>query len=104
MSILSPYLKSPLTDMTGVVTSHQWGNSQCKELEMKTLDCLEAYGLDRGIKKCDELIKDFGECSTKRKQIERINIMRMERHRQHFAGERSKEDKYSKNPPPPDSF
>jgi len=82
----------------------QWGNDPCGKLEMKALDCLDAYGVDRGLKYCDDLIKDFSECVLKTKQRNRVNAMRFERHRQHFAGERTKEDKYTKEPPPTDSF
>lgn len=66
---------------------------------MKTLDCLEAYGLERGLKKCDTLIADFRECSLKIKQIKRIQAMHAERQRQIAAGERSKENSYAPSPP-----
>ncbi|XP_050296671.1 NADH dehydrogenase [ubiquinone] iron-sulfur protein 5 [Anthonomus grandis grandis] len=102
-TIFNPFLKSPLTDMSGALVCSQWGG-KCADIEMRALECLEAYGVDRGLKKCDTLIKDFDECVYKRKQIQRVNAMRFERHRQHFAGERTKEDKYSKNPPKPDTY
>ncbi|KAJ8964679.1 hypothetical protein NQ314_004711 [Rhamnusium bicolor] len=94
---LSPWLKSPFTDLTGAVVSHQW-YGECADFELRALDCLEAYGLDRGLKKCDLLIQDFQECSRKTKQFQRLTAMRLERHRQHFAGERSKENKWAKSP------
>ncbi|ENN79485.1 hypothetical protein YQE_04129, partial [Dendroctonus ponderosae] len=104
MSILTPFFKSPLTDLTGSVISSQWGDGPCRDMEMKALDCLDAYGIRRGEVKCAELIKNFDECSVKIKQMNRTTAMRLERHRQHFAGERSKEDKYSKNPPSPETY
>ncbi|XP_018579298.1 NADH dehydrogenase [ubiquinone] iron-sulfur protein 5 [Anoplophora glabripennis] len=94
---LSPWLKSPFTDLTGAIVSHQWYGA-CADMEMKALDCLEAYGLDRGLKKCDPLIRDFTECALKIKQFKRMNAIRWERNRQYWAGERSKEDRWSKSP------
>lgn len=104
MSILTPVLKSPFTDLGGAILSNQWGDSACGKLEMKALECFEAYGVDKGLQKCDTLIKDFTECTTQNKQNHRIAAMRMERHKQHLRGERTSEDKYSKNPPPSDSI
>ncbi|KAJ8961013.1 hypothetical protein NQ317_000302 [Molorchus minor] len=49
---LSPWLKSPFTDLTGSVVTHQWFGA-CADMELKALDCIEAYGLDRGLKVCD---------------------------------------------------
>ncbi|KAJ8962784.1 hypothetical protein NQ318_001183 [Aromia moschata] len=94
---LSPWLKSPFTDLTGAVISHQWFG-ECAGIEMKALDCMEAYGIDRGIKECHLLLEDFKECSLKTKQFQRMDAMRFERHRQYFKGERSKEDHYAKSP------
>ncbi|CAH1109725.1 unnamed protein product [Psylliodes chrysocephalus] len=99
---LSPWLKSPFTDLTGAIVSHQW-YGRCADLELQALDCLEAYGLDRGIKKCDLLLQDFTECSLRIKQMNRMFAMRNERHRQYFAGERSKEEKWAAGPKP-DSY
>ncbi|XP_028129250.1 uncharacterized protein LOC114325387 [Diabrotica virgifera virgifera] len=94
---LSPWLKSPFTDLTGSLVNHQW-YGECADMELKVLDCLDAYGLDRGLKKCDDLIEDFRECALKTKQFKRMYAMRNERHRQHFAGERTSENKYAKGP------
>ncbi|CAH1962061.1 unnamed protein product [Acanthoscelides obtectus] len=95
---ISPWLKSPLTDLTQAMVSHQWYGA-CADMEMKALDCLEAYGLDRGLTRCETLIKDFQECAQKNKQYKRITAMRLERHRQVFAGERSKAERYAPGPP-----
>ncbi|CAG9766375.1 unnamed protein product [Ceutorhynchus assimilis] len=104
MSILSPFVKSPFNDVFYPAVTNQWGKGPCKEIEMKTLDCLEAYGMARGMKECENLLRDFDECVFKRKQFQRIMAMRMERHRQHFAGERTGADKYTKEPPLNDSY
>lgn len=99
---LSPFFKSPFTDMTGAVVSHQW-DGPCAALEMKTLDCLEAYGLDRGVNICQDLVKDFQECSTRHIETLRVMAMMKERDRQYAAGERSKEERYAA-PPVTDSI
>ncbi|RZC43074.1 Ndufs5 domain containing protein [Asbolus verrucosus] len=99
---LSPFFKSPLTDFSGAVVSHQWGG-RCANLELKALDCLEAYGLDRGVKVCESLILDFQECSLRTKENQRYLAMRAERERQYKSGERSKEDRYAPSPQP-DSY
>ncbi|XP_023016668.1 NADH dehydrogenase (ubiquinone) 15 kDa subunit [Leptinotarsa decemlineata] len=99
---VSPWLKSPFTDLTAGLISHQW-YGECADMEMKVLECFEAYGLDKGLKKCDLLIQDFRECSLRHKQMKRMVAMRNERHRQAWNGERSKEEKYAKGPAP-DSY
>lgn len=82
--------------------NHQW-HGPCREMELKMMDCLEAYGLDRGAQKCDAIIKDFQECAGRDKQSRRTLVMRLERNRQYYAGERKKEDLYAPAPTP-DSF
>jgi NADH dehydrogenase (ubiquinone) Fe-S protein 5 len=42
---------------------------------MRAMNCLEAYGVDRGMKKCKDLIDDFRECSTHKKQVNRLYEM-----------------------------
>jgi len=36
---------------------------------MRVMNCLEAYGVNRGMKKCKDLVDDFRECSSRRKQV-----------------------------------
>ncbi|XP_055387541.1 NADH dehydrogenase [ubiquinone] iron-sulfur protein 5 [Condylostylus longicornis] len=98
----SPFLKTPLTDLTGCVINHQHYD-KCGEFEMNMMDCLEAYGLDRGKKKCADLIADFQECAGMRKQMLRYNAMRLERHRQYLTGEVPKSKHYAE-PPRTDAY
>lgn len=102
MSLYSPPLKTPLTDLTGCLISHQW-EGRCKDFEMRAVDCLEAYGLLRGQEKCKDLLDDFKECATRKIRDARLGAMRMERRRQYWMGERSKEERYA-IPPKPDSY
>lgn len=111
-----PFLKSPFTDLTAHLVSHQ-NEGRCADMEMRAIDCMEAYGYHRGLDKCDALIKDFQECAGFEKQAKRfyvstiifltkspimyINIlqaMRMERHRQYWNGEKTKKDHYAESP------
>lgn len=97
MSILSPPLRTPFTDIPGAIISHQWFGA-CADMEMKTVDCFEAYGLGRGAEKCKDLLEDFRECATRQKQLDRYYAMRNERQRQYKAGERTAENRYAPSP------
>ncbi|KAH8377232.1 hypothetical protein KR093_004330 [Drosophila rubida] len=121
---LSPFLRLPLTDLTGCLINHQ-SYDKCGEFEMKMMDCLEAYGFERGKQKCADLISDFQECVGMGKQLKRFHVsfanerlsfgfvfkfvccllqaMRNERYRQWLAGERKKEDLYA-DPPRVDAY
>ncbi|XP_046970358.1 NADH dehydrogenase [ubiquinone] iron-sulfur protein 5 [Vanessa atalanta] len=90
---ISPYFRSPFTDITGGMVSHQMlGN--CQKQEMRYMDCLEAYGLDRGRVKCGELFDDFHECQTKTKQFKRFVAIRKERERQIAEGKLKGDEKF----------
>lgn len=41
---------------------------------MTMIDCLEAYGMDMGVKKCKEIIEDFQECVGRKKQMQRFEV------------------------------
>lgn len=62
-----PFFRSPFTDLTGALVNAQQFD-KCGEMEMKMMECLEAYGLDKGKIKCSDIIDDFQECYTMRKQ------------------------------------
>lgn len=94
----TPWFRSPFTDLTGSIVSHQWFGT-CADLEMKVVDCFEAYGLTRGKEKCSTIINDFKECVSREKRNKRAIAMIDERDRQYSDGERSKENLYV--PPPP---
>lgn len=70
---LGPFFRSPLTDLTGCVINHQ-AYGKCAEFEMDMMDCLEAYGVDKGVIKCKDLIADFQECVGMKKQMLRITV------------------------------
>lgn len=36
---------------------------------MRMMNCLEAYGVDRGANKCKDLMDDLQECSSLNKQV-----------------------------------
>ncbi|GFG29276.1 hypothetical protein Cfor_03217 [Coptotermes formosanus] len=68
MTDVVPFLRSPFTDLTSCLINHQ-NYGRCEELEMRVMNCLEAYGTYRGMKKCKDLVDDFRECSSRRKQV-----------------------------------
>ncbi|XP_049877143.1 NADH dehydrogenase [ubiquinone] iron-sulfur protein 5-like [Pectinophora gossypiella] len=94
MQNLSPFIRSPFTDLTGGLVSHQMYGTQCGPLELQMMECIEFYGLDRGVKKCRCLIEDFKECHTMTKQFGRFIAMRAERDRQIRCGKLKGKDKY----------
>lgn len=68
-----PFFRSPFTDLTGsLVNAQQY--DKCGAYEMQVMDCLEAYGTERGKTKCQNLIEDFGECVGMRKQMLRFYV------------------------------
>ncbi|XP_055918411.1 uncharacterized protein LOC129950501 [Eupeodes corollae] len=94
---LGPGFRSPFTDLTGCLINHQHYD-KCGELEMNMMDCLEAYGMDKGVRVCSDLIGDFQECVGMNKQLLRFHAMRTERWKQYLRGERTKEELYAKGP------
>jgi NADH dehydrogenase (ubiquinone) Fe-S protein 5 len=68
MTNVVPFFRSPFTDLTGSLVNHQF-YGRCEEMEMRVMNCLEAYGVDRGATKCKDLIDDFKECNTYKKQV-----------------------------------
>lgn len=43
-------------------------------MELDAVECLEAYGLIRGTKKCSVLFEDYYECHNKTKQMQRVMV------------------------------
>lgn len=85
-----PYMRTPLSDLTAQLFNHQQYD-KCAVLEVNYLECLEAYGVDLGKTKCDEVARDFSECYLMSKQMARVVAMKAERQRQFKAGERKDE-------------
>ncbi|XP_075981686.1 NADH dehydrogenase [ubiquinone] iron-sulfur protein 5-like [Anticarsia gemmatalis] len=90
---ISPFLRSPFTDVTGGIVSHQL-LGRCQKEEARYMDCLEAYGLERGKVKCAHLFGDFHECSTLTKQFKRFVAIRRERERQISEGKLTGDNRY----------
>jgi len=84
--VITPFFRSPFTDLTGALVNAQH-QDKCGDMEMKMMECLEAYGIQKGKIKCADLIDDFQECYTMRKQQLRTFAMRMERHKQWWNGD-----------------
>ncbi|KAJ8718080.1 hypothetical protein PYW07_006010 [Mythimna separata] len=93
MHNISPFFRSPWTDITGGIHSHQM-LGRCQKQEMAMMDCLEGYGLGRGLKKCRYLVNDYQECHRNTKQFKRFLEMRRERDRQIAAKLRTGDKMY----------
>ncbi|KAG7172029.1 NADH dehydrogenase [ubiquinone] iron-sulfur protein 5-like [Homarus americanus] len=91
---IAPAFRTPLTDLTGGILTHQ-SSSKCADFEMRAMECLEAYGVQRGKTRCIDYLDDLRECTYKTKQLSRVAAMRHERHRQWITGERSSENHYA---------
>ncbi|XP_046970357.1 NADH dehydrogenase [ubiquinone] iron-sulfur protein 5-like [Vanessa cardui] len=98
---VSPFLRTIFTDITGGMLSHQL-LGKCATQEMDMMDCIEAYGFDRGPRKCYSYIEDFKECQGKTKQFMRFVALRKERDRQIACGLLDGDKKYKS--PKIDSF
>lgn len=70
---ITPYLQTPFTDLTGSLINHQ-SYDKCGTMEMNMMECLEAYGAERGKKMCKDLIDDYNECFTMHKQMLRFHV------------------------------
>lgn len=66
-SVLS-YFKTPFTDLTGTILTHQYFG-RCQGIEMKAINCLEAYGKEKGLEACSDLLSDYEECNRRFKQV-----------------------------------
>lgn len=95
---VEPMFKNPITDIFNhIVDCQTYG--PCADLELAMYDCVEAYGMGkRGAEKCSDLVDDYRECINKSKQRKRYLRMRIERERQYYFGERSKENHFSTAP------
>jgi NADH dehydrogenase (ubiquinone) Fe-S protein 5 len=70
---LTPFFRTPFTDFTGGLINAQHYD-KCGQFELDVIECLEAYGQDRGKLKCRDLIEDFNECLTLTKRTMRAAV------------------------------
>lgn len=68
-----PFLRNIFTDMTGAIPNAQHYD-KCGAMEMRMMECMEAYGLHKGLDKCGALYEDFKECFTQHKQRQRFLV------------------------------
>lgn len=70
---LGPFFRSPFTDLTASMVNFQQYD-KCGELEMASIDCLEAYGTVKGSEKCANILADFQECAFMNLQMKRFQV------------------------------
>lgn len=64
--------------MTGAIPNAQHYD-KCGPMELRMMECMEAYGLHRGLEKCGALYDDFKECFTQQKQRQRFMVSQLVR-------------------------
>lgn len=62
-----PFFRSPFTDLTQTAVNAQHYD-KCGTFELQMMECMEAYGAVQGKTKCRDIIDDFTECFTQKKQ------------------------------------
>ncbi|XP_014209250.1 uncharacterized protein LOC106639927 [Copidosoma floridanum] len=70
--------------------------THCADFEMRLSDCLDVYGIEKGMKKCEDLLSDLRECLLNPKQRQRVKLMREQHILQYKKGERK--EMFSKPP------
>lgn len=63
-----PFIRTPISDLSGAIGTHQ-NFGKCRNIEMKMINCFEAYGMNQAETKCVDLIDDYKECFYKTKQV-----------------------------------
>lgn len=64
----APAFRTPLTDLVGGLVTHQTG-ARCADFEMRAMECLEAYGVQKGRVRCVDYLDDLRECTFQAKQV-----------------------------------
>lgn len=96
MRWVAPMFKGPPTDAFHLTTNLQL-TGECAPYELHYVDCMEAYGHQKGKEKCRLILEDMYECVTKIKRMRRVHLMEQERQRQYKSGERK--TPYEETPP-----
>lgn len=65
---VAPFIRTPLTDIVAHSMTYQ-SSDACPDFEMRTVECIEAYGLVKGKQKCKDYMADLEECLHKHKQV-----------------------------------
>ncbi|XP_046747101.1 NADH dehydrogenase [ubiquinone] iron-sulfur protein 5 [Diprion similis] len=97
----TPIFRTPVTDLTGCILNAQQ-SKRCRGYEMHFYECMEAYGIPKGYKKCSDMFEDYHECLNLGKQKQRVTAMKAEQARQYREGTLPKP--YAADPPKIDSY
>lgn len=62
-----------MTDIFSQINNHQQ-YGECAKIELQMMECIEAYGADKGRLKCGDYIEDFNECSKNYKTFLRMSV------------------------------
>lgn len=72
MALFDGILKTPLTDLQFAMLPLYFMKERvplCAKLQMKYVDCVEAYGMKQSLNKCGDLYFDLIECSQSSYQV-----------------------------------
>lgn len=72
-NLLTVYFRTPMTDIFSQINSHQQYD-KCAKFELQMMECMEAYGADKGRLKCSDYIEDFNECAKNAKTFLRMAV------------------------------
>ncbi|KAK6624833.1 hypothetical protein RUM44_011697 [Polyplax serrata] len=100
MALFDGILKTPLTDLQFAMLPLYFMKERvplCAKLQMKYVDCVEAYGMKQSLNKCGDLYFDLIECSQSSYQSKRVAAIRARRKELYNAGKLDK--LYEENPP-----
>ncbi|XP_015516645.1 NADH dehydrogenase [ubiquinone] iron-sulfur protein 5 [Neodiprion pinetum] len=81
----APAFRTPVMDLTGCLINAQQSH-RCKDYELHFYECMEAYGIPKGYKKCSDMFEDYHECLTLGKQKARVQAIAQEQARQYKEG------------------
>lgn len=65
---MSAVVQNPLGGIWEMWFTFQ-GYGFCADIETRTMNCLEAYGLPQSMRKCVDLVEDYFECSSGMKSV-----------------------------------
>lgn len=75
----------------------------CGDFELNSVECLEAYGVHKGMELCQKYFEDLQECKNGRLRDMRVFLMRQERFKKIAKGEIPWSKRYGE-PQPYDSY
>ncbi|KAL0279214.1 UNVERIFIED_CONTAM: hypothetical protein PYX00_000819 [Menopon gallinae] len=93
--VIYPCAGTDLTSKLGGNNITDHFGRQCKKFEQNYFACLDAYGIEKSYLKCRDYYEDIFECTRRRKQYARAEVIQKEREKQYKEGKI--QDRYIKD-------